>query len=215
MARSSSDPRRIALLLNEQSAHDDGVHAPLRRARLRLADWRRAGILRVDPQASVYALRQRTVDGESLGLLCAIGVDGVPPVADAAREARLEQLGVAIEPVVASFSEPRVQRALENAIDRDADASWRLGPALLELWCIDDESTTARMSALLSQASLTVEDNAAAWSAHAAWWQRQGAAEDDGRPRAGAYALAFLHSVNDKWSEVPVGAAMAPLRGAL
>ena len=103
---------------------------------------------------------------------------------------------------------------------------WRRSPApcdaersaaadTFELWCVDDESTTARIATLLSQATLTVEQNAAAWSAHAAWWKKKGSAGDDDRPRAGAFALAFLHAVDDAWDDVPIGAAIAPLTGAL
>lgn len=218
MTRASADPRRVALLFDEEPADDDGVDGPARRARLRLAEWRRAGIMRADDRPALYALRKRSTDQrESLGLFCALGVDvGVEPVADAARARRLEQLGVAVEPVVAAFTEPRVKRALENAIDRDPDASWAGAHGdVFELWCVDDESTTARISTLLSQVPLTVEANADAWSAHAAWWRQKASAGDDDRPRAGAFALAFLHAADDAWSDVPVGAAMAPLAGAL
>lgn len=222
LASDSKDPRRVAMLLDDDKQPDDGADGPVRRAKLRLAEWRRAGIMKADDAACLYALRRRDADGsEALGLYCVLGVDsGVDAAPDAGREARLDKLQVAVEPVVAAFSEPRVKRALENAIDRDADASWQAGDVSFEMWSVDDESTTARIGTLLSQAQLTVEQNAAAWSAHAAWWKKRAGAHgaqhgDDDRPRAAAFALAFLHPADDAWANVPAGVALAPLTGAL
>jgi hypothetical protein len=210
-----SDPRGVAWLLNEERAPDDGVDGPTRRACLRLAEWRRAGILHFDDQPALYALRTRAGDVASRGLFCAIGVEGAPAAADPARATRLEQLGVSVEPVVAAFQDPRVTRAFDTAIERDADASFRIGGDGFELWCVDDESTTARITGLLSQAALTIERGEASWSAHAAWWRKKSSATDDHRLHAGAFALAFLHSSDDPWANVPVGAVMAPLTGTL
>jgi hypothetical protein len=219
LASDSRDPRRVHTLLDDEPQSDDGADGALRRAKLRLAEWRRAGIVRADDAPCLYALRRRDGDGnEFVGVFCALGVDnGVDATPDAQREARLDKLGVAVEPVVAAFSEPRVKRALENAIDRDPDATWKMGDDSYELWSVDDESTTARIGTLLSQATLTVEQNGEAWGAHAAWWKKraQKEARDDDRARAGAFALAFLHPADEAWPVVPAGVAMAPLAGAL
>ena len=223
----SGDPRHVGRLLDDHQGDGDGKDAPVRRARLRLADWQRAGVMKRDEQPAMYAVRRRDDDGESaIGLFCAVSVEGgvdvsversaVESAVDPARARQLEGLGVSIEPVVAGFDEARVKRTLENAVDREADATWKIGSTSFELWCLDEESTTARIATLLSQAPITLGKNAAALAAHAAWWQRaSGGASDDDRPRAGAFALAFLHPIDEPWSDVPVGAALAPLMGTL
>lgn len=225
------DPRHVGRLLDDHIAADDGRDGPLRRARLRLAEWRRAGVLARDGEPALYAVRRRDEDGtEALGLFCAVAVDaaaaggtgdgalGLGDVAgDPRREARLEQLGVAVEPVVAAFAEARVRRTLENAVDREADASWRHGETQLELWCIDDESTAARLATLLSTAELIVERGEEILASHASFWRRragQGGVDDDRRPAA-SFALAFLHPADEAWPEVPVGGALLPLAGQL
>src|SRR4051794_15220012 len=72
----ASDPRHVARLLDEPRAADDGKDAPLRRARLRLAEWKRAGVLARDAQPAVYAVRRKDDDGsERIGLFCVLGVD--------------------------------------------------------------------------------------------------------------------------------------------
>ncbi len=209
------DPRHVRALLDDAPGPGDGKDAPARRAKLKLAEWRRAGVLIRDDQPALYAVRRRDEDGEeAIGLFCAVGVDAVPPATDAAREARLDT-GVAVEPVVASFEEARVRRTVENAIDREADAAWKSGRTHFELWCLDEESTTARVATLLSQAGIDIEENAEALAAQGEWWRRTARVVDDDRPRAGAFALAFLHPVDERWPEIPVGAALAPLRGTL
>jgi hypothetical protein len=207
------DPRHVSRVLDDAPAADDGRDGPLRRARLRLADWRRAGLLRRDEQPALYAVRRREGDTESFGLFCAVGVEGFDVVEDKAREHRLEELGVAVEPVVATFQEARVRRSLENATDRDPDATWKTGDVTYELWCLDDESATARITTLLSQAPLSVTRNGEVIGAHASWWKRAAPRGDDDRARAGAFGLAFLHSADDAWPEVPMGVAFLPVTG--
>lgn len=220
------DPRHVGRLLDDHAAADDGRDGPLRRARLRLAEWQRAGVLARDDEPALYAVRRRDEDGtEALGLFCAVAVDpseGGLAVADVGpedlrREALLDGLGVAVEPVVAAFAEPRVRRALENAVDREADASWRHGETQLELWCVDEESTAARLATLLSTAELTVERATDVLACHASFWRKrvEEATLVDDKPRAAAFALAFLHPAEEPWPEVPVGSALLPLQGHL
>jgi hypothetical protein len=220
----AGDPRHVSRILEEDPVDGDGRDGPIRRARLRLAEWQRAGVLARDAQPALYAVRRREEDGaESIGLFCALSVApesraAEPPAEPAgAREARLEKLAVAVEPVVAAFREPRVQRTLENAIDREADAWWRLGKTQLELWCLDEESTTARLQTLLSQAELEVERGADVLQSHTRFWlsRAESRSLDDDKPRAAAFALAFLHAAEERWAEVPVGAAILPLSGPL
>ncbi|HEY4222216.1 MAG TPA: DUF1015 family protein [Myxococcota bacterium] len=216
---SPTDPRHVAHLLDATRKDDDGKDAPLRRARLRLAEWQRAGLLARDAQPAMYAVHRKSDDGEATGLFCALSVDAATAQpatrGDDTREARLGALALAVEPVVATFTEPRVKRTVDNAVDREADAAWRVGGTSYELWCVDEESTTARIATLLSQAPIAICANADALAAQAAWWKRTSGNIDDDRPRAGAYALAFLHADDERWPEVPVGAALLPLRGML
>jgi hypothetical protein len=163
-------------------------------------------------------VRRKSDDGEVLGVFAALAVDGSgDDTAGSSEEERAPfvDIGVAVEPVVASFSEARVKRTLENAVDREADAQWKIGAVSYELWCIDEESAVARVSTLLSSAPLEVESGAGVFSSQRAWWKRTRPSSDDDRPLAGAHALAFLHPGDEPWPDVPVGAALAPLVGTL
>jgi hypothetical protein len=207
-----ADPRHVERLVDERTEPGDGKDAPLRRARLRLAEWRRAGVLRRDETPALYLVRRRSErDGaEHVGLFCALSVDGVEPGAPGPL-AR----GVAVAPVVGSFVDDsgRIRRTLESAADREADAAWRDGEDGYELFVVDDESTTARVATLLG-GGISVERGAELLAAHAALKARSGGDDDEG-VRADAHALAFVHPAGELWERAPVGVALLVLGGAL
>jgi hypothetical protein len=161
-------------------------------------------------------VRRRDAGGEAaFGLFCALRPPlpgSAPGSAEAGPQAAADggDIGVEVEPVVIGFEEPRVRRTLENAVDREADAAWRVGDTSFEMWCIDDESATARVRALLEDAAFTIEENAAALERAAA---RGGSEDDDELGRASA--LAFLHPRDDAWPAVPVGAVLLSSAGPL
>lgn len=213
------DPRHATRLLDETAAADDGVHGAARRARFRLADWRRAGILARDHEASLTLVKKSGPDGEALGLFCALSVNAfshTDPPHDVAHEDWLEQTRLAVDPVVASFSaDTRARRVLDNAADREADASWTDGDSSFELWVLDDETTAARVGAMIDGASLSLMGGGELLAAHAAFAARQTRTLDEERPQAAQHALCFLHPNGDEWPSVPRGAALLPLDGAL
>src|SRR5262249_43715206 len=95
----AGDPRHVRKLLDDSRANDDAKDAPVRRAKLRLAEWQRAGVMKRDDQAAVYAVRRRTEkDGEAIeaiGFFAAVSVDAVTAVPSGTHEARFD-IGVAV-----------------------------------------------------------------------------------------------------------------------
>ncbi len=213
------DPRHAARLLDARAATGDGAQGAARRARFRVADWRRAGIVARDAEPGLTLVKRTDPDGEALGLFCALPVSafaGTDPPHDVDLEQWLEQTQLAVEPVVASFAcDARVRRALDNAADREADASWSDGAASFDLWVIDDEATAARLAAMIGGSAVELRAGAEVLATHAAFAARRERARDDDAPAAAAFALCFLHPADDGWPSVPRGAAMLPLHGAL
>lgn len=213
------DPRHVHLILERTDLPDDGRDAWLRRARLRLTELRRAGILCREEHPSLYVLRRRDAAGRvSSGVFCALDPAGIPGRPDEVRAARIAHLQVAVEPVVASFDEARARRAIASVQEEEADAVWRSGADVLEMWCIDVEDGAARLATLLAHTALEVQQGADIAVAHAEHWRALPAhvrGTDDERPHAARYALAFLHSDDEPWPEVPLGVAWLPLAGRL
>lgn len=211
----SDDPRRATRLLEDRAAPGDGTHGAARRARFRLADWRRAGIVARDREPSMTLVKR----GEALGLLCALPVSafsGTDPPHEVAREQWLDHTCLAVEPIVASFAgDARVRRVLDNAADREADASWTDGDVAFELWVVDDETTAARLATMLGGEALELRSGAELLAAHAAFAARRTRSRDDDRAPASSFALCFLHPAEDDWPSVPRGAALLPLDGTL
>lgn len=213
------DPRHASRLLDEKPATDDGALGAARRARFRLADWRRAGIVARDREPSLTLVKRSGPDGDALGVFCALSVQAfsqTDPPHDVAHEDWLDHTRVAVEPVVASFpADARVRRVLDNAADREADATWTDGDASFELWVIDDESTAARIAAMLDGSSLKLMMGGELLAVHAAFAARQPRSREDDAAQASSFALCFLHPADDQWPSVPRGAALLPLDGAL
>ena len=215
----AGDPRHASRLLDGSAAPGDGASAAARRARFRLADWRRAGIVARDAQPALTLIRRSGADEEALGLFCALPVSafaGTDPPHDVAREEWLEHTRVAVEPVVASFpSDARLRRVLDNAADREPDATWTDRGRTFELWVLDDESTAARIAAMLDASVLELRAGAELLATHAAFAARQPRASDHDRLAAASFALCFLHPSDHDWPNVPSGAALLPLDGEL
>ena len=214
------DPRHASRLLDAKVAPGVGTRGAARRARFRVADWRRAGIVARDRDPALTLIKRSDAAGEAVGLFCALPVSafaGTDPPHDLALEEWLEQTMLAVEPVVASFScDARARRALDNAADREADASWTDGDATFELWVIDDETTAARLATMIGGATLELCAGAELLATHAAFAaRRERVRDDDGGPQASSFALCFLHPAGDAWASVPRGAALLPLDGAL
>ncbi|MBI1948420.1 MAG: DUF1015 family protein [Deltaproteobacteria bacterium] len=216
---SADDPRHATHLLDDRAQDGDGANGAARRARFRMADWRRAGIVARDREPSLTLVKRTGGGGEALGLFCALPVTafaGTDPPHDVAREQWLDETRVAVEPVVASFGgDARVRRVLDNAADREADAGWTDGDATFELWVIDDETTAARLATMLGGAALELKAGAELLATHAAFSSRLPRAHDEDRLPAASFALCFLHPADDAWPSVPRGAALLPLDGAL
>ncbi|MCC7073066.1 MAG: hypothetical protein IT383_17215 [Deltaproteobacteria bacterium] len=213
------DPRHAARLLDARVAPGDGAHGAARRARFRVADWRRAGIVARDRDPALTLIKRSDATGEALGLFCALPASafaGTDPPHDTALEEWLDQTLLAVEPVVASFTcDARARRALDNAADREADAAWTDRDATFELWVIDDEATAARLAAMIGGSALELRVGAELLATHAAFAARRGQAHDDDAPPAASFALCFLHPADTAWPSVPRGAAMLPLAGTL
>lgn len=219
LGRRTTDPRHATRLLDAAPAAGDGSNGAARRARFRLADWRRAGIVARDAQPSLTLVKRTGDDGEAVGLFCAVSVHAfsqTEPPHELAQEEWFAQTELAVDPVVASLAmDARVRRVLDNAADREADATWSEDGRTWELWVIDDETTAARITALLDGSSLKVLEGGELLAAHAAHAARQPRARDDDRAQASQYALCFLHPEGDAWPMVPRGAALLPLGGEL
>lgn len=209
---SRADPRALPVLLDLGARDGDGAGAAARRGRFRLAEWRRAGILARDTRPALYLARRREGDGVArTGVFCALaarsGALGAH-ASDARHADILEALQVAVHPVVCAVDDTRARRILGDGVDRDADVTWREGEAQLDLWCLDDDTSIARMVAALELAPLRVVDGGERFEAHVRWQEaRQPAARALGAPRAASgVALAFIHLEDQPWPRAPAGA---------
>ena len=182
------EPRNVARVVAQARGDEDTSETTSRRAAFHLAEWRRAGVLAFDDYASFYGLRHTfaSVEGEDPkaveGFFAAVDlgdedVDGVLPCelsdpgeVDALTH-HLRTLGHQAEPVqlVHRDEKGRVQRAIASEMEeRDPDARAELDGCVYELWVIDDETTTARVSALLGEEKLYLVDGHARFAAAAA-----------------------------------------------
>lgn len=223
----AADPRHVEQLLHVRALPGDGPGGEWRRARFRLAEWRRAGVVARDPLPSLYVVRAQEGAGQArLGMFCALatrpGLWG-EHAPETSRVAALDGLGVALDPVVVAVDDARLRRALSHAADREADVTWHDGGSQLELWCVDDETTVARIVAQLGSVTPRAETGVGGYEAHARWALERAPPtsdiQDDIVEEAGAvaarFALAFVHVDESPWPRVPLGAAMLPLAGAL
>ncbi len=213
----AADPRNVARLTSMRGEDGDGARAGERRAALLFAELARAGLLVQDERPAFYCLRRRDEDGEQTqGFFCALSID--EPAADAGPDGAdlgddllcaARALKTSLVPAVMSFVDDRhrVGRCFEAETEREPDLAFTFGGAEHELWVVDDESTTARISTLLAAQAPKLVGGAAAWSA-----ARRYASESGASP----FGLAFL--VDEKNlargafpAAVPVGLTMMSL----
>jgi hypothetical protein len=226
------DPRHVRRLLDATPEDGDGIGdppAPLLRARLRFAEWRRARILLRDDRPALTVVR-RTVAGAAGEDAAALAIFGVLPFTalpldDAAADAdgtadpladRLDALQVAVQPAVVRFPDAarRVRRALEGAIDREPDASCAHEGAELEVWIVDEDGGADRICALVSMEPLAAVAGLEHARAQRRWAARRAAADvrrEGADDDTHGTALTFLHAASDPWDDAPLGLAFAPL----
>lgn len=196
------EPRNAVRVVKNLPEADDAPGGPDRRAAFFLADWRRAGVLLQDEAPAFYLLRQ-TFPGAGgapvvrQGFFAAVEL-GADPAAVRAHERvdearveglaeRLSALGAQVDPLLLLHPDPeeRVSRAFEVELEREADLRFTLAGGLHEVWVIDDETTTARVSQLLVDAPLYIADGHHRHRAARAFWQDRALAP-------GRFVLAFL-----------------------
>jgi hypothetical protein len=184
------------------------------RAKFLLKEQLRAGEVARDELPALYVLK---VQGESsrIGFFAVVRADSVDVDADApaGRTDQLRGTGLGIEPVVVSYVDKkgRVARSLESETEREPDAAFELQGRPCELWAVDDDSATARVTALVEGQTLKVTSGASALSAQRSFFQASKGADDD----AAAFALAFFVDEESPVDLVPVGVVLHALEGAL
>ncbi len=173
------EPRNAVRVVASRPEPGEPEDAPAHRAALHLAEWRRARVLGVDEQPSLYLLRQTfRREGEDersvTGLFAALRLDAEArrdvqglgddddPAAAAQVQAQRRHLsiaGVHADPVVLRYRDDggRIERALSAEMEeREPDLRARAFGAQFELWIIDDETTTARVARQLEEQPLTL-----------------------------------------------------------
>jgi hypothetical protein len=145
----SEDPRNLRHALRARPAAGDSEEAVATRARFRLAELVRAGLLRREPTAALYALR--AVDGEQsmLGFFAAVH-RASSAVAGATDPAFVDAVAIGDATTVAfTDKKGRVARSLETETEREPDVTVDRGGRSFSLWVIDDQTTTERVTALV------------------------------------------------------------------
>lgn len=171
------DPRNAVRLLGAVDAAADPA-AEARRSALYLSEWRRAGVVQRDDTPALYVLRQTVLDDEGAPLRAVTGFFATLDLDEAAERdlrphegvhdgvvdalmRRLTTLGASVEPALLLFrdDEGRVRRVLDAEIDeREADVRASSASVRCEMWLVDDETATARVSRLLEEAPLYIAD---------------------------------------------------------
>jgi hypothetical protein len=163
-----ADPARIdpgALVVHEPVAdaevvdarnlrrvlRDDAVPAVAEpRARFFLGELVRAGLLRRDDAPALYAMRVVRGDESCVGFFAAALLEGLAVGAQPVDE-RSVHAGVIGDAAIVSYTDKkgRVTRSLETEMDRNPDASFRLGDRIFELWVVNEETVAERVTALV------------------------------------------------------------------
>jgi hypothetical protein len=202
------DPRHLGRLLFESSPAVD----------LAVVDMVRAGVLRRDALPALTVVRQRGPTERTL-VYAAVRGDAAFDIEPSAQSSA----SYAAAPSLMRFIDKKgkVARAVEAETEREPDAVFVVADAPLsddaaftgstsrgaavstEIWIVDDESATARISTLLEGTEISVlQRSRASWGQTVA----RGPA---------AWGLACFVGVDDDGGPVPVGLTVLPLRGPL
>jgi hypothetical protein len=198
-AAAAVEPRHLGRLLmaaDDAAALDFGV-----------ADMLRAGVLERDALPTVTVVRQTKDDEEHTALFAAVRADN-DGFGDRGDDATAPKTAVVVAPAIVHFEDKkgRIARAIEAETEREPDASFSFGGAAVEVWAVDDESASARITSLLEGATLKL--NASGRGP----WDAARALEGSG---VTPWALAcFVGSDADR-PPVPVGLVLLAQRGPL
>lgn len=238
-ALTAAEPRNVVRFCLPREEPGDGRAGGVRRARFLYAEQRRAGLLVRDERPAFYCLRRRDEDGEIVqGFFAAAAIEDLERASGGGGDGddddggadgyedgdeRLVPLARALSllavPAIATYVDERrrIGRCFEAEIERAADASFTFEGTEHELWIVDDESTTARVSALLAGQAPKLVAGGAAWSAAVRLAAEAPAprADEDGGPPCGLVFLVEARAARVPSALLaPTGLAMLPLRRA-
>jgi hypothetical protein len=208
------EPRNLVRVLRARAEEGVSVDGVATRARFHLAEFMRAGVFARDATPGVYVVRVVAADVARTGFFAAMRTGSIegPGVVDDVTKPSACAAGVVGDAVVVAYTDRkgRVARALETETDRDPDVSFVVDGARFELWVVDDDSATARLTALVEGAAPRVIDGAGVLGLlHAA--ARQAPSPDD----AASFALGYFVDDEHPAPALPAGIVLCPLQGSL
>ena len=153
------DARSVFHIISPRLAKSDDTDLSHEKCQLRSrafeAQYTRAGILAQDEEPSFYWVRSSEGENTFEGFIGVIRAEAELLSADSVEKESSNPHELAGRPLYIAYDDAtnEVQKSVRGEIDRDADMS--IGDEL-ELWVVDDETTSARMQVRIENADFSV-----------------------------------------------------------